>query len=164
MEIRDTSGGSCIDRREFLLAASVLAAAPAALRGAEGGKVKAGVIGCGSVSGSYLPVMAASPHIELVSACDIIPSRAEERARQFKIPHTFPDIDRMLAGPPFDLLVDLTSMPSHYTVNRKGLSPATTTAPPTATRGGPTSTRSTSWAPRGTCTSAATTGDPTAST
>jgi predicted dehydrogenase len=84
-------------------------------------RIKVGVIGCGSVSGSYLPVMAASPHIELVSACDIIVSRAEERARRFDIPHVFPRIDKMLAGPHFDLLVDLTSMPAHYPINRKGL-------------------------------------------
>jgi len=108
-----------IRRRAFLLAAA--AAAPATLRGQETRKIKVGVVGCGSVSGSYLPVMAASPYIELVSACDIIVERAEARARRFKIPHVFPHIDEMLAGPKFELLVNLTSMPSHYPVNRKGL-------------------------------------------
>ena len=80
-----------------------------------------GVCGCGSVSGSYLPTMAASPYVELVSACDIIRERAEERAERFRIPNVFADIDSMLAGPPFELLVNLTSMPAHYLVNRKGL-------------------------------------------
>jgi predicted dehydrogenase len=97
------------------LASSLLAAAESQ------GKIKVGVIGCGSVSGSYLPVMVASPHIELVSACDIIVSRAEERAKRFNIPNVFPHVDKMLAGPHFDLLVDLTSMPAHYPINRKGL-------------------------------------------
>jgi predicted dehydrogenase len=97
------------------LASSLVAA------GESQGKIKVGVIGCGSVSGAYLPVLVASPHIELVSACDIIVSRAEERAKRFKIPNVFPHVDKMLAGPHFDLFVNLTSMPAHYPINRKGL-------------------------------------------
>ena len=115
-----------LDRRRFIKEAAgvgaVLGLAPSLLAAAEPkGKVKVGVIGCGSVSGSYLPVMVESPYIELVSACDIIVSRAEDRANQFKIPHVFPHIDKMLAGPHFDLLVNLTSMPAHYPLNRQGL-------------------------------------------
>ncbi len=41
--------------------------------------------------------------------------------KQHKIPNIFPNIDAMLAGPKFDLLVNTTSMPSRYTVNRKAL-------------------------------------------
>jgi len=115
-----------MDRRRFIKeaagAGAILGLAPALL--AQAGaqrKIKVGVIGCGSVSGSYLPVMTESPTIELVSACDIIVSRAEDRASQFKIPNVFPHIDKMLAGPHFDLLVNLTSMPAHYPLNRKGL-------------------------------------------
>jgi predicted dehydrogenase len=115
-----------LNRRRFIEemagAGAVLGLAPGLLAASEPqGKVKVGVIGCGSVSGSYLPDMAESPYIELVSACDIIVSRAEDRASQFNIPHVFPHIDRMLAGPHFDLLVNLTSMPAHYPLNRQGL-------------------------------------------
>jgi predicted dehydrogenase len=78
-----------------------------------------GVIGGGSVSGSYLPVMGASPYIKLVSACDLIIQRAEGRAKSFNIPRVYPN-DEMLKGPKFDSLVNLTSMPSHYPVNLKG--------------------------------------------
>lgn len=115
-------------RRDFLKHAAMTGATMAGFsatvaQAAEnsGKKVKVGIIGCGSVSGSYLPVMAKSPHIELVSACDIIVERAKERAKTFKIPNVFPDVDAMLAGPHFDLLVNTTSMPAHYPVNRKGL-------------------------------------------
>jgi predicted dehydrogenase len=108
--------------KEVTAAGAALGLAPSLVAAAESqGKIKVGVIGCGSVSGSYLPVMVASPHIELVSACDIIVSRAEERAKRFNIPNVFPHVDKMLAGPRFDLLVNLTSMPSHYPINRKGL-------------------------------------------
>jgi predicted dehydrogenase len=65
--------------------------------------------------------MKASPYVELVSACDLIVSRAEERARRFNIPHVYPNIEEMLKGPDFDLLVNLTSMPSHFPVNKRGL-------------------------------------------
>ncbi len=133
-EIPDSAGnpaadpiGDAVTRRRLLrgalAAGAALACAPvaAAAEPASGKKVRTGVIGCGSVSGSYLPVLAASPFVELVSACDIIVERAQERARRFQIPNVFPNIDEMLAGPRFDLLVNLTSMPSHHPVNRKGL-------------------------------------------
>jgi hypothetical protein len=80
-----------VSRRNFLLTAVVAAEAASASANQETKKVKVGVIGCGSVSGSYLPVMVSSPYIELVSACDLILSRAEQRAKQFKIPHVYPE-------------------------------------------------------------------------
>ena len=107
-------------RREFLLTTAAASLASVA-SSQETRRIKVGVIGCGSVSGSYLPVMASSRYVELVSACDIIVARAERRAKQFNIPHVYPNIDKMLDGPRFDLLVNLTSMPSHYPVNSKGL-------------------------------------------
>lgn len=86
-----------------------------------GRKIKVGLIGCGNVSGSYLPNLTRQPFLEVVSVCDIIPSRAEARARQFKVPNVFPHVDEMLRGPAFDLLVNTTSMPSHFPVNEAGL-------------------------------------------
>jgi predicted dehydrogenase len=84
-------------------------------------KIRVGHIGCGSVSGAYLPVMTKHPNLEVVSLCDIIPERAKKRADQFKVPNVYPNIDAMLAGAEFDFLVNTTSMPSHYPVNKKGL-------------------------------------------
>ncbi|MDH4444399.1 MAG: twin-arginine translocation signal domain-containing protein [Akkermansiaceae bacterium] len=46
----------------------------------QGRKVRVAVIGCGNVSGSYFPTLVASPHVELVACCDIIPERAEKAA------------------------------------------------------------------------------------
>ena len=87
----------------------------------KGDKLRVGHIGCGSVSGAYLPVMTRHPLIEVVSVCDIIPERAQKRAEQFKVPNVYPHIDAMLAGAEFDFLVNTTSMPSHYPVNKQGL-------------------------------------------
>jgi predicted dehydrogenase len=110
-----------VSRRTFLKTTAAAGAAATALANQDTKKIKVGVIGCGSVSGSYLPVMVESPYIELVSACDLIIQRVEERAKRFNIPHAYPNIDEMLKGPKFDFLVNLTSMPSHYAVNLKGL-------------------------------------------
>ena len=95
-----------IDRREFtkkaLLAGSALSLAPVALADESKPKrIKVGVIGCGSVSHSYLPVLSKSPFVELVSTCDIRPQRARNQAQQFRLPHHYPHIDAMLAGAPF---------------------------------------------------------------
>lgn len=84
-------------------------------------RIKVGVIGCGSVSGSYLPNLAECPFVELVSVCDIRPERAARRAEQFKVPNHYPRIDAMLAGAPFEMLVNLTDMQEHEHLNREAL-------------------------------------------
>ncbi|HEV3252078.1 MAG TPA: Gfo/Idh/MocA family oxidoreductase [Puia sp.] len=84
-------------------------------------KIKIAIIGCGSVSGQYLPHLSKSPFAELVSACDIIYERAIHRATEFKIPHTFPHIDQLLAGPHFDLMLTLTDMQEHGRLNKQAL-------------------------------------------
>src|SRR5918996_941483 len=104
-----------LNRREFtktgLTAGAALAAGAAGAFAAEPAKrVRTGVIGCGSVSGSYLPVLTKSPFVEVVSLCDIKPERARKQAEKFKVAHHYPHIDAMLAGEPFDLLVNLTDM------------------------------------------------------
>src|SRR5689334_8484420 len=122
-----------IDRRRFLKDTAVLGAAigvapnllsaqstPAA-SAFPGGKIRVGEIGCGSVSGSYLPNLTSQPFIEVVSVCDIIIDRARKRALENKVPNVYPNIDEMLAGVPFDLLVNTTSMPSHFPINKKAL-------------------------------------------
>ncbi len=81
-------------------------------------KVKVGVIGCGSVSRMYLPHLLNCPHAEIVSLCDIKPERAKNKAAEFKVANWYPHIDKMLAGVPFDLLVNLTDMQEHGRLNR----------------------------------------------
>jgi len=113
-----------IDRRTFVaggVTAAVLAAVPLASRIRQteerAKRIRVGVIGCGSVSHSYLPHLTTSPYVELVSACDIIPERAKAQAEAFAIPNQYPHIDQLLAGAPFDLLVDLTDMQEHERLN-----------------------------------------------
>src|SRR5438477_8452983 len=69
----------------------------------------------------YFPSLSKCPYAEIVSACDIIPKRAEDRAAKFKVPNQYPHIDKMLAGADFDLLVNLTDMQEHEHLNRQAL-------------------------------------------
>ena len=113
-----------IDRRTFVgqgMAGAALALAGAAAAADKPRRTRVGVIGCGSVSGVYLPHLAACPFVELVSVCDIRPERAEARGKHFKVAHRYPHIDQMLAGEAFDLLVNLTDMQEHERLNRQAV-------------------------------------------
>ncbi|MCE7863659.1 MAG: gfo/Idh/MocA family oxidoreductase [Bacteroidetes bacterium CHB5] len=111
-----------LDRSAKLMMAGMLA--PFITHGGElfqTRKVKIGLIGCGSVSGMYLPHLSKSPYVELVSVCDIIPERAKAAAAQYKVPNYYVHIDQQLAGAPFDLLVNLTDMQEHGRLNKLAL-------------------------------------------
>lgn len=84
-------------------------------------KVKVGVIGCGSVSTKYLPHLSSSPFVEIVSVCDKVAERAENAAKKHNVPNSYHHIDQMIAGAPFDLLVNLTDMQEHGRLNKIAL-------------------------------------------
>lgn len=115
-----------ISRQEFLRYAAFSAAAllSNALEGFAASvdkKIKVAVVGCGSVSGVYLPHLSKASHVELVSVCDIRFDRAKKRAAEFNIPNAYAHIDQQLSGVPFDLLVVLTDMQVHGQLNRQAL-------------------------------------------
>ncbi|HMO62473.1 MAG TPA: Gfo/Idh/MocA family oxidoreductase [Ferruginibacter sp.] len=85
-------------------------------------KLRVAVIGCGSVSNRYIPHLQSSPHIQIVSLCDIKYERAVNQNKEYKVnARTYPDIDAMLAGEPFDMMVTLTDMQLHGELNKKAL-------------------------------------------
>jgi predicted dehydrogenase len=112
-----------MDRGSKLMIAGILA--PFVSEAGElfqaGKKIKIGLIGCGSVSGVYLPHLSKSPFVELVSLCDIIPARAKRRAQEFNVPNQYAHIDQLLAGAPFDLMINLTNMQEHGRLNKQAL-------------------------------------------
>ncbi len=113
-----------IDRRAFTKSTLMAGAAlTAGLRAADAPpkRIRTGLIGCGSVSHSYLPVLAQSPFVEVVSLCDIKPERAKSQAEKFKVAHHYPNIEAMLAGEPFDFLIVTTDMQEHEKLNRRAL-------------------------------------------
>ena len=85
-------------------------------------KLRVAVIGCGSVSNRYLPQLLSSSLIEVVSLCDIKFDRAVAQNKEYKVnAQTYPDIDAMLKGVPFDMMVTLTDMQVHGQLNKKAL-------------------------------------------
>lgn len=84
-------------------------------------KLRVALIGCGSVSNRYLPQLKSSALIDVVSLCDIKYERAVAQAKQFNVPNTYPNIDKLLAGVPFDMMVTTTDMQVHGELNKKAL-------------------------------------------
>jgi len=85
-------------------------------------RLRVAVIGCGSVSNRYIPHLQSSSLIEIVSLCDIKPERAEAQNKAYNVgAKTYPDITSMLKGVPFDMMVTLTDMQQHGTLNRQAL-------------------------------------------
>src|SRR5215471_1884223 len=91
--------GPGLNRREFarttVLASAAAASGVLSVRGVEQKRIRTGIIGCGSVSNAYLPVLTQSLYAEVVSLCDIRPERARKQAEKFKIAHHYPHIDAM---------------------------------------------------------------------
>lgn len=114
-----------IARRTFVGTAATAALAasawPAAAHAAEPRRIRVGVIGCGSVSRSYLPHLEQCQHAQVVSVCDRIVERAQQAAEKHQVANHYADIGGMLAGAPFDLLVNLTDMQEHEALNRQAL-------------------------------------------
>lgn len=121
------SSALLLNRRDFakstLVAGAAVASGAVSVFGADSPprRVRVGLIGCGSVSGQYLPQLKQCPYAEVVSLCDRKPERAKARAQQFDIADHYPNIDAMLAGVPFDFLIDTTDMQEHEGINRRAL-------------------------------------------
>lgn len=117
-----------ISRQQFLQR-TAMAGAAALLSSLEGWaittpqkKLKVAVIGCGSVSNRYIPHLQSSSMIEIVSLCDIKYDRAVNQNKQYNVnAQTYPNIDAMLKGVPFDMMITLTDMQKHGELNKKAL-------------------------------------------
>lgn len=99
-----------------LASGSLAAAVPPSPR-----RIRTGVIGCGSVSNPYLKRLTRSPYVEVVSLCDRRLERAQGRGREYNVANTYPSLEAMLAGVPFEFLVNLTDMQEHEGLNRRAL-------------------------------------------
>jgi predicted dehydrogenase len=119
---------SNMSRQKFLQytaaagAAVLLSSLESFALGTDEKKLRVAVIGCGSVSNRYLPQLLSSKLIEVVSLCDIKYDRAVAQNKQYNVnAQTYPHIDKMLAGVPFDMMVTLTDMQKHGELNKKAI-------------------------------------------
>ena len=117
-----------ISRQEFLKmtatagAALLLSSLESFAKETNATKLRVAVIGCGSVSNRYIPHLQSSPLIDVVSLCDIKYERALAQKKQYNVSaETYPNIDAMLKGVPFDMMVTLTDMQKHGELNKMAL-------------------------------------------
>jgi predicted dehydrogenase len=117
-----------ISRQEFLKmtaaagAAMLLSSLESFAKETKASKLRVAVIGCGSVSNRYIPHLQSSPLIDVVSLCDIKYERAVAQKKQYNVnAETYPNIDALLKGVPFDMMVTLTDMQMHGELNKKAL-------------------------------------------
>jgi len=118
-----------ISRKEFLQR-SAMAGAAAMLSSLESlavqradKKLRVALIGCGSVSNRYIPNLQGSSMIDIVALCDIKFERALEQKKKYNVrAETYPHIEAMLKGVPFDMMVTTTDMQMHGELNKTALS------------------------------------------
>ena len=83
--------------------------------------MKAGVIGCGNISAVYFQSFRERyGNVEIFACADLLPERAETASERFGVPRAL-DIDRLLADPDVELVVNLTTPASHAEVSLAAL-------------------------------------------
>jgi len=79
-------------------------------------KMKAGIIGCGTISGVYFTNLKNSPWVEVVACADIVLDNAKNKAEEFNIPKAY-TVEEMLAQSEIELIINLTIPASHANVD-----------------------------------------------
>ncbi len=81
--------------------------------------MKAGVIGCGNISGAYLKHARTFEHLEIAACADIVPEAAEAKAKEFGI--RAESVDALFADPEIDVVLNLTTPQSHTEIDLRAL-------------------------------------------
>ena len=86
---------------------------------------KIAIIGCGDIAENvYMAQMrqvCQNTRAEVVACCDIKPERVAHFEEKFGIKEGYDNIDSLLSKCDFDILMNTTSIPSHYELNMKVL-------------------------------------------
>jgi len=83
-------------------------------------KTKVGIVGCGSICSIYFKTMTASPYLEVAACADLVPERAEEKAREYGVPKAC-TVEELLADPEIKIVVNLTIPIAHASVSLAAL-------------------------------------------
>jgi predicted dehydrogenase len=78
-------------------------------------KVKVGIIGCGNISGAYLGISKKFKILDVVACADLIPARAKEAAKKFKIKKAC-TVQKLLADREIEIVMNLTIPNAHFSV------------------------------------------------
>jgi predicted dehydrogenase len=80
--------------------------------------LRAGLVGCGSLSQrGVLPHLSqpdAREKVRLVAVADVVEERARQTAERYGVPASFTDVGAMLAGADLDLVLVITPIADHY--------------------------------------------------
>lgn len=79
-----------------------------------------GIVGCGNISEHYAMTMANFPQLELIGFTDIDLPRAVALAERFQA-RMYQDLERLLADPAIDIVLNLTIFHAHYEVTKRCL-------------------------------------------
>lgn len=77
--------------------------------------VKAGVVGCGYISGIYLSNSKIFPSYDVYACSDLVPERAEKRAKEYDIPKACSNRE-LLEDPEIEIVLNLTTPNAHYEI------------------------------------------------
>ena len=83
-------------------------------------RINVGVIGCGTISKTYLQVMKTLEILDVVACADILPERAAARAAEFGVPKAC-SVEELLADPDVQIVVNLTIPRAHGEVGLAAL-------------------------------------------
>lgn len=80
-------------------------------------KIAIGIIGCGTISETYLKNLTEHfNNLEVVACADLFPKKAEQIKEQFNLPEAC-TVDELLADPQIKIVANLTIPAAHYEVN-----------------------------------------------
>ena len=82
--------------------------------------MKIAFVGCGYVFDFYMAKMPAHPDLEIVGVFDVDPARLSTVASYYRLTG-YPDLQSVLADSAVQMIVNLTSIESHYDVSRAAL-------------------------------------------
>ena len=109
-------------QKTSLASAALLLSSLELFAAAEEKIIKVAIIGCGSVSNRYIVHLQSSPLVKIVSLCDIKQDRAEAQNKKYNIgASTYNNINSLLKGNAFDLMLTLTDMQMHGALNKIAL-------------------------------------------
>ncbi len=81
--------------------------------------MKAGLIGCGNISDTYLQMAPRFAGLDIVACADIMPEAAAAKAAEYNV--AAKDVAAMLADPEIELLINLTVPNAHAEVTQRAL-------------------------------------------
>jgi predicted dehydrogenase len=82
--------------------------------------MKIGFVGCGVTADHYMSSIKLYSNLQLAGAMDRDPERASSFCKVYSVP-LYSTLDFMLAEPSIEMIVNLTSSPSHFEVTKKCL-------------------------------------------